>query len=345
MNKIPLSLILAVGLMAATAAVPCGFHNYAPQPTMVDRLLSSDDIVLARSTPSNPFRFEVVEALEGSFTTPEIPFLVDSSTRRRFALDAGAAVLFARDGAYGPWVRLAYVDAAMAQVLDTVMERLPSWELEGDNDRFQYFASLMGHPDDRIQSLALRELDQADYRVLRNLDLRIDPGRIRTHLNLPTETDLKAIRILLLGLSGDIQLRTQLVNGVQYSVTSEGKYLGAYTTALIELVGPEAVTELAANYLTNREISIFARELMIEALALNRGTDNNGLDEAIFGAIHSALWVDPELAGGVARQFGAIGDWSLQAVLQASLDDGTVIDEANRQDVVRYLARALEAQP
>jgi len=347
MYRSTLSFLLAAGLMVPTSVSPCGFHNYAPQPTLVDRLLGSDEIVLARSTPNNPFRYEAYEALEGHLGSSEIPLLVDSSTRRRLALDADAAVLFARDGAYGPWQRLAYVDAAMAPVLRTVMARLPSWEIGDEIDRLQYFSTLLGHPDDRIHKLALRELDQADYSILRNLDLTIEPRRLQARLNQPNDTEYKAIRILLLGLSGDIQLRDRLEKGVEDSVKSEGAYLGAYATALIELVGPDAVESLAANYLTNWEVSFFARELLIEAIALHGGTDDLDLETSILQAINSALWIEPGLAGAAARQFGSRGNWSLKDVVQVLLEEGTVLDEVDKQAVSQYVtfARESAAQP
>ena len=343
MYRSTLSFLLAAGLMVPTSVSPCGFHNYAPQPTLVDRLLGSDEIVLARSTPNNPFRYEAYEALEGRLGSSEIPLLVDSSTRRRLALDADAGVLFARDGAYGPWQRLAYVDAAMAPILRTVMARLPSWEIGDEIDRLQYFSTLIEHPDDSIHKLALRELDQADYSVLRNLDVTIEPRRLRARLNQPNDAEYKAIRILLLGLSGDTQLRDGLEKGVEYSVRSEGAYLGAYATALIELAGPDAVESLAANYLTNQEISLFARELLIEAMALHGGTDDLDLETSILQAINSALWIEPGLAGAAARQFGSRGNWSLKDVVQVLLEEGTVLDMADKQDVAQYVALAQES--
>ncbi|MBT3143527.1 hypothetical protein KL867_20940 [Ruegeria litorea] len=343
MYRTTLSFLLAAGLTVPTSVSPCGFHNYAPQPTLVDRLLGSDQIVLARSAPNNPFRFEAYEALEGGLNFSEIPLLVDSTTRRRFALDTNAAVLFARDGAYGPWQRLAYVDAAMAPVVRTVMARLPSWELGEGTDRFRYFTTLVGHPEDRIHKLALRELDLADYSLLRSLDLRIDTPRLVARLNHLNENEFKAIRILLLGLSDDIQLRDRLAKGVQYNVRSGGTYLGAYATALIELVGPDAVTNLAARYLTNREIPLQTRELLIEAIALHGGTDDQDMEASISQAINSALWIDPRLAAAAARQFGARGNWSLQDAVQALLEEGTVLGVANKQDVSHYVVLANEA--
>lgn len=337
------SFLLAVGLIVPTSVSPCGFHNYAPQPTLVDRLLGSDEIVLARPAPNNPFRFEAYEALEGSLGTSEIPFLVDSSTRRRFANDADAAVLFARDGSYGPWQRLAFVDSAMAPVLSTVMERLPVWEMGSDHDRFGYFASLVRHPDDRIHQMALRELDQADYSLLRNLDIGVEPRRLFTRLNQPNEAEFKAIRILLLGLSGDIQLHDKLQKGIESSLMFEGRYLGAYATALIELTGPDAVTSMASNYLTNPDLSLFARELLIEAIALHGGTENTAMEKSISEAINGALWFEPGLAGAVSRQFGSRNNWSFQSALQALLEEGTVYNAADKQVALQYLTFAREA--
>jgi hypothetical protein len=342
MKKTALSVLLAASLLSPAVVRACGFHNYAPQPTLVDWLLESEDIVLARSVSGNPFRFEVSETLEGSREALEIPFLVDSTTRRLFSLDASSTVLFARDGSYGPWKRLAYVDEVMEPVLRTVMGQLSHWNLGGDADRFHYFATLLDHPDDRIHRLALRELDQADYSLLRRLDLRIEPSRLRARLYQATEAEFKPIRLLLIGLSGEPQLRDLLEEGVEASIGSEGAYLGAYATALIELGGQDAVTYLAANYLTNEGFSLLARELLIEAIALHADTEDAALAASIEQAIKSAVWINPSLAGGATRQFGARANWSLQDVAQVLLDEGSVLDAADKLDVSHYVAKAQE---
>lgn len=342
MYKRTLSFVIA-GLMFATAATPCGFHNYAPQPTLVDQLLSSDDIVLARQAPGNPFKFQAIEALEGSLAASEIPFLVDSTTRRQLALDANAAVLFARDGAYGPWQRLAFIDAAMAPVLRTVMTRLPVWEFGEDFDRFSYFASLVEHDDNRIHQLALRELDQADYSVLRNLQPEIDTARLLAQIDDPYQAEFKAIRILLLGLGGEGHLRNWLETGLKKNLSDGSLYLGAYATALIELVGPEGVTYVASNYLTDRNLPLFTRELLLEALALHGQTGEAAMEAAISGAVRNALWIDPDLAGAVARRFGSRGDWSHFSALETLYLEGAIYLPADKQDVSEYLTFARDS--
>ena len=159
-------IFTAVYAATVSMAAACGFHTYAPQPTMVDRLLNSDHIVFARPDPENPFRFKVTEAFEGPMADVELPHLVDSAACRRFAADPDAQSLFARDGAYGPWLRIAYVGGEMKSVLDHVLPNLAEWGgLGDDRGRYEYFAGLIATGNRSIQSLALRELDQASYSV------------------------------------------------------------------------------------------------------------------------------------------------------------------------------------
>lgn len=335
--------LLGVVLMT-TSVSPCGFHNYTPQPTLVDRLLGSDDIVLARPSSENPFRYEPVELLEGRIEYVEIPQLVDSTSRRRFALSSEAKMLFARDSTYGPWQQLAFVDAAFEPVLRTVMDRLSSWEMGDDEDRFSYFASILDHPDQRLHTMALRELDLAGYNLLRELSPTVDSVKLRERIDDPREADLKPIRILLLGLSGDENVASWLRDGLRDSVVAGGQYIGAFATALIELNGAEAVRYIAASYLTDLGVPRYSRELLVEALALHGQAEDLATGAAVSEAIESALWIDPGLAGPVARQFGSRGVWSQMAVLSMTLMQNALDSADDRQDVIQYLTLAAEAQ-
>lgn len=342
MIRIVASSVLA-GLLAATSVDACGYHNLAPLPSMVNRLLSSDEIVLARASPDNPFEYQAVEALVGDLRPVDIQYLVDSTTRRRLVRDDNASVLFARSATNAEWERLAFVDAALAPVLEMVMEKLPDWEAGDDDDRISFFAALIGHPNKRIHHLALRELDQPDYAVLRDLELDVEPARLLVRFDDPTEAEFRNIRILLLGLSGEEDVRPRLELGVERATIYGDRYLGAYATALIELVGPDAVTELASRYLTDRVLPFSTRDLFLEAISLHGQTGDPAMEEAISIAIQSALWIDPGLAGAVARRFGARSDWSHHSALEALLMEGAVLASADMQDVSQYLMFARDS--
>ena len=340
-----LSASIIAGLVSIHPVLACGFHNYAPQPTMVDRLFGSDQIVLARPDPDNPFRYIPVEVIEGVPADIDLPHLVDSTTRRRLALQPNSAVLFARDEADGSWHRLAHLDSTTEPVLRTVFARLAAWEMGPDTDRFRYFASLLNHPDRGVHALALRELDLADYRELRELPLDVDAARLRVQLGDPTEVDLRPIRILLLGLSDADDLQPDFRTGLRRSIELESSELGAYATALIELGGAPVVEEIAAAFLVDRELPLLVREVLIEAMALHNQSGTPELKETISASLGAAVWVDPRLAGAIARQFGSRNDGSQYAVLTAALQEKTLTAPEDIQDVLQYLSIHRVAQP
>lgn len=299
-------LLSGIGLSAVCGTVvwACGFHNYAPQPTFVDRLLQSDQVVLASADPDNPFRFKVSERLAGSGAIPDIPYLVDSTLRRRFATDADAAVLFSRNAGDGAWHRIVMVDYSSEPVVRTALKKLPVWALPNDATRFEYFASLIDHPNETIHVMALRELDLAPYDVLRNLDITVDSARLIRPLTDPALIQLQPISILLLGLTEAQGLADDFAVGLENQVRIEGSTLGAYATALIELKGAQAIERNIAPYLHDKKQPLIVREVLLQAMSLQSESGNPVLEQAIVDNVRIALSVDPQLMGAVVRNFG-----------------------------------------
>ncbi|WP_425045390.1 hypothetical protein [Primorskyibacter sp. S87] len=337
------ALTLAVlAILSATPALPCSFHGYVPQATFVERLLGSDHIVLARPTKQKPFSYAEIEVLEGDTEFVEIAQLVDSVTRRRLAANPEDHVLFARDGAYGPWQRVAYIDADMGKVLNVVMDNLPVWEMGDEIERFSYFATLLNHPNREVHALALRELDIADYDILRSLDLNVHPQRLMSRLNLRFEEDLKPIRVLLLGLSNEPVAQGFFESGVQANANRSGGLLGAYATAMIEHGGPEAVERLVDRHLKNRSLPAISREMLTEALAIHSSAGDAETRDAIRVAVGLAVSEDSELATMVARHFGARYDWSQEETISTLMRSGAVKSPIDMLLLTQYVSLARE---
>ncbi|MBE1282211.1 MAG: hypothetical protein GJ676_02765 [Rhodobacteraceae bacterium] len=335
--------LIGVLCAAGSVASACGFHNYTPQSTLVDRLLNSDHIVLARQDPSDPFQYSPTSALEGSINDVDIPFLVDSTTRRKLSLQSDHQVLFARDGMYGPWQRVAFIDNDLKPVLDAIMTHLGAWELGNDLSRFQTFASLMNHPNTTIRHLALQELDRANYGFLSTHPLPIDPNRILRVLNDPTQVDMKPIRVLLLGLSGDSSVAPVLERGLARSIPVQDSLIGAYATALIETQGQTAVQRLAQIYLADPAVPILSKEMIVEAFALHSQYGDDEMRQAVSDVMQDVLWYAPELAAAVARQFGARSVWTQAQLLQNMVKQGALSSIYDVLAVSRYVALAQEA--
>ncbi|WP_164658463.1 hypothetical protein [Tropicibacter sp. Alg240-R139] len=334
--------LAAVSVLCASQAWACAFHSYNPQITFVERLLGSEHIVLARPSKAQPFRFAEIEVLEGTADYVDIPHLVDSNARRRLAANPEDHILFARDGAYGPWQRVAYVNDAMGDVLDVVMEELPEWEMGADDERFAYFASLLNHPDKEVHALALRELDLADYSLLRELSLEVDPARLTSRLGLRSEADLRPIRVLLLGLSGDRVDQTFFEVGLAKSSDYSGGLLGALAMAMIEHGGSAAALRLVNNHLLERDLSPASRELLIEVLAIHGTVGDEDTRDTISSALGQALRKDPQLVAMAARQLGARWDWSQSALISELMRSGAVKSPLDMLVATQYVALAEE---
>lgn len=320
MKRLTRLSIFAV-LLTASPAMPCGFHNYAPQPTMVEHMLGSSSIVLARQSENSPFAFEAVELLSGRIPSDRIPFLVDTATRRKLAARPDVAVLFSYDEYTKTWQRLALVEDSIRPVVDEIIHHLPAWRMGDDPQRADMFSLLLDHPDQTIRRLALRELDRVDYGILRALWLAPDTSALLDGLTDPMQRDLVPIRALLLGLSRDPAVAAHLARGVANNRTGSGPQLGAYATAWIELQGTAAIESLTRTYLGDRELSKTGRELIIEALAIHSSYGDAEVVQFVNQELSAAILRDPSLAVPAARQFMGRYDWSLHdAVAQVSTE-------------------------
>lgn len=345
--------LIALRLLAPGAALACAFHNYAPADTVVDRMLGSSQIVLARPDPADPRRFVAVEALSGPSGDVGIELPVDAATAERLAAHPDDRVLFARDGDYGPWLRLAYLDPEYRAVIERVATRLEDWQMGGEDERARMFADLLAHPNPALHRLALTELDLLPYDLLRQLPPQAGVAALAADLGSgpvtpvedgSTPLDLDPIRVLLIGLSRDPAAEAVLNTGLLRELSTPGsRILGAYATALIELDGPAGAERIAAR-LTGPDLpTAEVIEMLVEALAIHAQGDDAALRALIGSRLAQALDSHPALAGAVARQFGSRYDWSQAAALAALLHGKRLRAAPEVIAVTQYLALAQEA--
>lgn len=320
---------LLPGLLSGTA-LACSFHTYLPERTVVDRLLETENIVLARPDPENPFRFKAVTALEGTLEQADLPTLVDSSTRKRLQLNPDDTVLFARDGGpYGPFVRLAYIDPVYRQLLTTIMEQKDTWIMGADQERYQVFADRLGHPERTIDRLALRELDRAPYALLQSLDMAPNSSETLQKLWQPIEMPYIPIRILLLGFSDDTKARAELLAGLERGIAHGSvSYLGPYATALIESDKAAGVDTLQRLFLSNSTLRTAQLEPVIEAMAIHADAaeinGNAALRAHILDTLAEFVKASPERSDIIARQFLLRFDFGLSDALKSVLETGQI---------------------
>ena len=335
---------LAIGLaLSASTALACAFHSYVPQETVVDKMLGSDHIVLARPDPDDPTRFKAIAALRGGTEGVELPQQLDGDTFKRMTGNPEDVALFARQDSYGPWEQLAYLDADFRAVILQVSAQLDSWELGGDEERFQLFADLHNHPNPDLYRLALQELDRAPYDLLQTLRLNPDAATIISLLSDPEFSEFVPIHVLLLGLSGNGDAEPALRDGLAVALMDETDLLaGAWATALIELAGVSGVQVVSSALLTGADILPEKQEALVEAFAIHARSDIPAIVAEIDRQLVQILDTAPETAGMVARQFGVRGDWSQAERLQEMLKSGTLRTAGALISVSQYLSFAQE---
>lgn len=324
--------------MLASTALACAFHGYTPRPTLIDLLYNSEQIVLARSDPNNAARYLPVEALAGPLDLVELPQQPDKSTRTALAATPSAAMLFARDGAYGPWVQHDIIGPDLRAVVDTALSQQTQWQEANSKPRAQFFARQLAGATPAVRTLALLELDRVDYPTLRSLRIKGLTPRM-ADIQQGAEK-LRPIRILLAGLSREARMAPVLSKGLHSAVTGNRRYIGAYSTAMIELGGAQAVQQLTQRYLATGTVALERRELMIEAFAIQGLYGSRKVKREIKRSLTALLHHNPDMAGPIARQFSRHNNWSLARAVAAAQIAAPPVSAKDAVPIAKYLAFA-----
>ncbi|MCC1492257.1 hypothetical protein [Cognatishimia sp. F0-27] len=307
-TKGTLGCVLAamLALAAPDRGAACAFHGYTPDPTLVDRLLATEQVVIARLSGPDGQRYVPVETLLGP-PVAEIPIAVDARTRARVAQNPAGTVLLARDGSYGPWMPVAVLDPGYRAVVEQVVARQSAWQLGRDRDRSRIFAKRLNDPNPALRHLALQEMDRMPYADLRALRL---PRIVGLQQDVQTgDPELRPIRVLLAGLSGDRGYTPYLAGALDLAIARETPYLGAYATALIELEGRAGVAHVIGRITRNAQSDSVVTERLFEALALQYKSGPGAVRRSITRSVAELVRSNPAFEEVAARQFGFDGGW------------------------------------
>ncbi len=291
----------ALSVSNSAPSLACAFHGYTPNPTLVDLLMMTEQVVIADIDPSQPNRYRLLEVLMGPHVS-DIPITVSASVTKTISQNPSARVLLARDGPYGPWQMLKVLDNRLHHVLSHVIERQSALINGGDEERLTLFVSLLNDPSPDVHQLALQELDRAPYSALQKL---IIPNIAGLKQEIETgDEGLMPIRVLLAGLTKDQSYKPFMMEELAMAVEGNVSYMGAYATALIELGGTDAVQYLIDEYLTDKAQPLDSRIKILEALSLQHKNAERKTRRAIARGVAHELHQSPELKEPATRFFG-----------------------------------------
>ncbi|KUJ77248.1 hypothetical protein AVO44_17850 [Ruegeria profundi] len=278
------------------AAMPCGFHAVSARESVVSSLMDGAVVVLATTDPDMPFQYKASEAIKGDLTEAEIPFLVDSTTRRKLGSNLDGRVLFAKNAETGNWARLAYIDTSNRQVFQHILSNLEAWSTQRVS-RYQFFGSLLSHKEPSIRNMALTELDQAPYSILQTLDTSSDTQTLLGSFSNPREMYLKPAKILTLGFSDSEAAGQFLLQGFERSLThAQDRLLGAYATAIIERDGLDGVNKVSAAVSAASHLSAESQDAIFQAMMIHYLHGPRQTREAIAKTLRHWIVNDPGFA-------------------------------------------------
>jgi hypothetical protein len=334
--------LAALLLLHPDRGAACPFHTTLPDASVTEQIAESVEVIAARPSAGEPFRFATVAQLRGAPSGSTPPHLADSATRTRLAAHPDEAVLFAL-APDGTWTRLLTVDAATRPLVTRMVARAEVWTTpEGAAERRDAFAALLADPDPRLRRLGLRELDALPYEVLRRGSYPVPAVDLLEGITDMQEMPYAPIRILLLGLSGSPGTKDAIMDRLG-ELTAAGTHvnLGAWLTAAIEDGGPVGVAR-AERVLLDAPRSLTEMQLIgiIRAFSVQSAEGDAALRTALDTTLRRLASRYPEAAPLIAQAFGAAGDYSQEALIRELLTARAFTDRRDLMAATAYVTRA-----
>lgn len=338
--------LLALWLLPG-AALGHPIYVSLPKETITDNLSKSPVVVLARLAPDNGFRFSPDIWLKGDpgSDLPAIPNLVDSTTRRQLQANEDEGVYFVHGPEDQGWRRIAYADAEVRELVNTIMHSAPEWPLGRDDpSRFAFFAERHDHPNATIRTFSLVEVTQARYGLIRTLTPTLNRSEVQKLLRDPMQAPLAPLYIVMLGLIDDAGaaaiVRKTVANALDLDF---GGSLTAWATAYIEIDERDAVEALAAAVLPPARVNRKTAEAVLTALALHGTEGHVALRDRIAEILSKSAEIDAAYAATAVSTLIQWQDWRAVPTIKSHLSGSEPVALRDRLVMTAYLSSAQEA--
>ncbi|MFC3616463.1 hypothetical protein ACFORG_22190 [Lutimaribacter marinistellae] len=295
-------------LFLAAPALACTVCLERPEKTLADRVLNGDGVVIAREDPEDPFHYRPVSIIHGTVAGVDIPFLVDSTTRRRLSSNPENGVLMVREGQI--WTRAGFADAEWREVVGRIIASRDEWD-NNPEARFAYFEELLHGQNAFLRHIAVDELSRAPYGQIRSMREPI-PGQVaRQALSDKSLLPWRGFFILMLGMSTEPDhheiVRERMATAKRYSL---GKEFEPWATAFVEVDGAHAVEWLISGWFEAPGASTQELRAVTAALTAHARYGDPALREEILDALGALPRQRPDVVGTVATALAEIGDFS-----------------------------------
>ncbi len=306
-KKLPLSFsrvfivfsIFCFGLFGPRSALACQVCITLPEASLADHLITADVVVMAGPAQDNPFKFaprQIIKSTSDDLERfPEIPFLIDSTTRAAFRADPKMSVLLtygtvAKDGAgrglSRKWTRIFSLTPEREKFLEALWTEAELWQdrTTASNARVAFFARYLSQEDRVLRDTALIEIDRAPYGSIQMLRNTVAAEELLREFDSLARMSFVPVAIRLLGLQADDDKARQIVRSrYPRSVFQSSGYAYDWALAGISVDGPYAVTVVDA--------------------ALGSANLKQDHKQSLIRALADSGWVSPELRDKIIKIF------------------------------------------
>ncbi|MDP5220553.1 hypothetical protein Q5Y75_25525 [Ruegeria sp. 2205SS24-7] len=330
MRRIIAAVICILGLAAPPALHACVVCVELPEASISDQILAAEVVVFAGPAPENPFEYSTRRIFRGSdeklSKAPNIPFLIDSVTRRAFRADPTTMVLLI----YGPeindkagrnfsraWRRIFVMNPERSEFIEQLQANSGLWRLgETDNAaRVSFFSDYLWHRDQALHDMAMVEIGRANYAYLRPIGGRVSTSQIMEELNDLNRFAYWPVAIRLLGLQTDPQARSIVRSRFAKSLRSGGLHSHEWALAGIEADRLHAINAIGLA-LKDRRKTREDKDALVRALS-DAGSSQKQFQDEIILVFANVLDSDPELTLQIAVATRNWGETALHQKFEA----------------------------
>lgn len=346
MPHLPL-LMAILCLFFCVVAWPRSLHACSvcielPEASVADHILSADFIVLARPQPDNPFKFAPIQVWKENDREigrlPEIPFLIDSVTRRALQSDPDKTVLFTygsidRDSAGRAisrrWTRIFLMTPERAEFVNRLREAAAFWPstISVKQERIAFLANYLSHPDPILRNVALIEIHRAPYQLVHPLKTSVQTSQLLEEFGRIDRVSYIPVSIRLLGLQTDEKAAAVVRSNFAEVLRSKRSNVYEWALAGIEVDGMKAIRAIG-EALGQFHVHHASIKELVRALA-DGGTVHPEYRPYIIGLYSEAMTNNASLAARIAT---TMQNWHSKALNHQfeSLLQGDEIDPATR---------------
>lgn len=291
----------------------CGGCYRLPYQTLLEKIVSSDRVVVAHPTAGSLWKID--EVIKGqvpkasewldvnvSTTSPGPQILRWNRVTSSWTVDCPASpelVVFLKEAANSP-------------------PNLKTSSARQQAQRLRYFLPYLEHRDAKIADSAHAKLSGAPYAVIQELAEDLDRAQLLEWIEKHSSAIKKrvALFVTLLGICGDDRDAEQVKQWIDnHQSGGEAAYLAALLTSHVELHGEQAVRFIEGSYIRNRDRTLGELIAAVDALRTHGQADTTISRDRIKTSFHLLLRERPPLAELIIDDFTRWQDWTLTSKL------------------------------